>query len=249
MKFKLITYNVWQGRHLDKVIQFLQSEKADIVCLQEVGMRGQGQGAAEVNLFEEIKQGLGIDGIYRRYFWADEGQGKYDMGIAIYTGLPVREIKEFRYERRATEEILEAGGKDRYNIPRVLIGQKIGIGGGKLWVFTTHHTITPHAGVTEHQLQATKQVKGFLADYDEYILCGDMNTPYGNENYELLSQGLADVSKPTEPTLHPTIHKVGYKRYHVDYVFIKGKGIKQVSTRIPVMDASDHLPVVVELEV
>jgi endonuclease/exonuclease/phosphatase (EEP) superfamily protein YafD len=73
-----------------------------------------------------------------------------------------------------------------------------------------------------------------------------MNTPYGNENYRLLTAGLTDVSG-TEPTLHPTFHKVGKNGYHVDYVFLKGEKLDALETRIPVVDASDHLPVVVEL--
>lgn len=249
VQIKLVTYNIWHGTHLEKVIEFLRQERADIVCLQEAGTSGRGQKASEISIFDEIKAALGIPGVFKNTFWGSEGQGKYNLGNALLTQRPVVDEREFYYERKLTGKVLEGGGKDRYNLPRVLLGQKLVLGERELWVFTGHHTITPEGGVTEHQLAATREVKRFLGDFDEYILCGDMNTPYGNKNYKMLSEGLTDWSEPPTPTLHPTIHKVGYKGYHVDYVFAKGQGMKHLKTRIPVVAASDHLPVVVELEV
>jgi len=252
MQIKIITYNIWHGMYLEKVIDFLQQEKADIICLQEVARVGQKQRAVvpQVDLFNQIKTGLGMDGTYQRMCWGTVGRGTFDIGMVVFSAHPMMELTTYRYEREETGEVLEVdlGGKDQYSIPRVLLGVKISAEQRNFWVFNAHHTITPNGGVTEHQLKATRVVKEYLNEYDEYILCGDMNTPYGNKNYDLLSEGLTDLSNPTEPTLHPTIHRVGHKGFHVDYVFAKGDKIKHIKTRIPMIDASDHLPVVVELE-
>jgi len=229
---KLITYNIWHGKYLNKVIEFLVREKPDVVCLQEV----------DTGIFNEVKQVMGMGGEYRRMFWWERGKQRLELGVAILTRWPITETKEFYYEKMARETMVEPEIRDRYDLPRVILGVKI----GETWIFTTHFTITPEATVTKRQLKSVKEVKGFLADYDDYVLCGDMNTPYGNETYKRLSEGLVDVSGK-EPTLHPRIHKVGNKGYHVDYVFYKSSRIKQISTRIPLVDGSDHLPVVVEL--
>lgn len=239
MKIKVITYNIWHGKFLDKVIDFLRGEAADVICLQE----------ATAEVFESLERALKLGGRYKRMFRGDEGEGEYELGNAVLTKFEMLETNEFNYEREMTEEILRGADEDRYNLPRLMLGQGLKVGSAGLWVFNTHHTITPNGEVTEHQLTATRQLKDFLKKYDRYILCGDMNTPYGNENYKLLSQGLSDWSGPPTPTLHPTIHKVGFKGYHVDYVFAKGQGMKHLATRIPVVAASDHLPVVVELEI
>jgi endonuclease/exonuclease/phosphatase (EEP) superfamily protein YafD len=74
-----------------------------------------------------------------------------------------------------------------------------------------------------------------------------MNTPFNTETYQILAVGLNDVSKPDLPTLHPTIHPAGHMRYHVDYVFLKGKKLVAEKSEVPVVDGSDHLPVIVNL--
>ena len=53
----------------------------------------------------------------------------------------------------------------------------------------------------------------------------------------------------TKRTIHPTIHRAGEKELAVDFVFHKGEGFEVVDSRVPLVDISDHLPVVVEYEV
>ena len=251
MRLKLITYNIWHGTKLDGVVEFLKQEPADIVCLQEVGTQGRGLAADETtNIYEFLAQALGMKGEYRRMLWGDIGKGQFDLGVAIFSRLPMGQTVDFRYERtKDIDEILEPALRDRFFLPRVLLGVELTLGQRKLWVMTTHMTITSDAGESNRQKESIIEVKGFLKNYEEYILCGDMNIPYGTETYRLLADGLADISNPKEPTLHPTVHKVGEMGYHVDYVFLKSETIKPILTRIPVIEASDHLPVVVELEV
>jgi endonuclease/exonuclease/phosphatase family metal-dependent hydrolase len=250
MKFKLITYNIWDGTHLDVVLEFLKREQAEVYQLQEVGITGKGLARDQkTNILTRVNQELNLEGIYQRMFWGDHGQGKFDMGVATWSRWPVQETVTFNYERPATEEMLMPAGKDRYNLPRVILGVKVKLPGRDLWCFNTHFTISPEATVTEHQLENARRVKGFLENYPEYILTGDMNTPFQSETYKVLSKGLKDVSLGELSTLHPTIHPVGNLGYHVDYVFIKGARIKHEGTRIPLEDGSDHLPVVVDLNI
>jgi endonuclease/exonuclease/phosphatase family metal-dependent hydrolase len=250
MKLKVITYNIWHGKYLEKVLDFLQAEKPDVIQLQEVGTVGRGFKVEDtLNIFETVKQKLGMQGEFRRMFWGNQGEGRYDMGVATLTNFPVAEVVDFYYERPVTQLELDAAVKDRYWLPRVLLGLKLKLADIPLWFFNTHFTITPNASVTERQLESVAQVRGYLNQYDDYVLTGDMNTPYKTTTYERLVEDLSDISKPQEPTLHPIIHTVGHLGYHVDYVLYKSKRVRCSKTRVPLVDGSDHLPVVVELEV
>lgn len=248
MPLKLITYNIFHGKYLDRVIDFLKTEKPDVLCLQEAATSGLGLAANDMNMFEEIKTRLDMSGEYRRMCWGEKDSGKYDIGVAILSRVPVTGWIDFRYERDVTKKVLEPSLEDRYNLPRVLLGAKIDLNGVEQWVFNTHFTITPDAQSNSHQLTQAHRVKQFLADYPDTILCGDLNTAYQTETYRILSEGMIDVSLGEIPTLHPTIHPVGYLNHHVDYVFLPPKGVNHISTRVPVVDGSDHLPIVVELE-
>jgi endonuclease/exonuclease/phosphatase family metal-dependent hydrolase len=251
MKLKLITYNIWHGTKLPELVEFFQTHKADVYCLQEVSVQGVAFDASQqINLFKEIETVIGVKGDYERMFWGNEKLGKYDMGVAIFSRFPVLERVTFTYEREVTETVMVADGDDRYNLPRKLLGNKLDLPGGRqLWVMTTHFTITPEATVTDWQLRSVDQLQGFLKDYPEFILTGDMNTPYGNETYRRLTEIMEDVSPHDRPTLHPTIHPVGQLNLHVDYVFLKGEKLKAEKREVLMVSASDHLPVVVDLEV
>lgn len=245
---KLVTYNIFHGRYWDKAADFLQEEKAEIVCLQEVGRKSINFQPSEVDMIEDVAKKLNYVYSYSHMFYGDSGTGTYEMGVVILSKFRILETIEFKYERASTDEILEANVKDRYNLPRKLLGVKLDLVGRELWVFTTHFTITPNALPTDQQIKEAIKVKAFLADYDEFVLCGDMNAAYRTETYRILSEGMVDVSLGEEPTLHQTLHRVGHLKHHVDYVFYKGNNLKHVSSKIPMVDGSDHLPIVVEFE-
>ncbi len=248
MKFTLITYNICHGKYLNRALTFVKDEEPAIACFQEMGTTGQDFEANKINLFGEFKQKLGRDGIYERMFWGDTGQGRYDLGVAILTRFKILDSVVYYYEREQTEQAIEPGVTDRYFLPRVLLGVKMQLGLKELWVLTTHFTITPAITPTPHQIKNAHTVKQWLNNFDEYIFCGDLNAGYATETYEIFKLGSKDVSKPELPTLHPTLHPVGHLRPHVDYVFIKSNTLQAVSSRVPVVDGSDHLPVVVEFE-
>lgn len=246
MKFKLITYNIWHGAYFEEVKDFLRSEAADIVCIQEIGRDGLGFARDSTDMVKVMGRELDMRGEYEEMFRGNIGQGEYGFGVAIFSRFTLIEKRILNYELES-REVLEPAIKDRYNLPRRLIGLRYEEL-GDLWVFTTHFTITPDTLPTEHQLTQAKVVQEYVSHYHELILCGDMNTVPDTETYRMLSQGMMDVSLPEKPTLHPRIHLVGDKGYHVDYVFYRSSRLKHVSTRIPLVDGSDHLPIVVEFE-
>lgn len=243
--FKLITYNIWHGKYLERVIDFLREEDADVICLQEVATKGQGVGPKDINIYEIIKSELGYAGVFAPMVEFDEGGGLYNFGLAILTkGKTLHEETHFYFRDFQRFEEWE---RNRYRWPRAVLRADVGLQGERMTVFTTHFLVTPEASVTDYQLKAAYRLREYLDQYDNFILCGDMNTPFGTETYELLSEGLVDGSPVDKPTLHPTIHRVGHLGYHVDYVFLKGEQFEVKESWVPEVDGSDHLPVVVEL--
>lgn len=248
MKFKLVTYNIWHGEYLEQLLAFLKKEQPDILCLQEVSSSGLAQHQSKVNLFTTIKETMRQEGVFERGFWADEGKGKFDGGVAILSRFSMLNKKVWRYERETTQ-ILKPSTTDRYSMPRVLLGSQLKLSSAPIWIFTTHFTISSDASVTPHQLEQAEKVAGFLKSYSEYIFCGDLNTPHGSEVFDKLKGQAQDMVGKVNGTLHPVIHPVGYKGLQVDHVFAKGDRFKVNSAKVPVIDGSDHLPVVVEFEV
>lgn len=248
MKFKLVTYNIWHGTFIDKAVKFLQREKPQVVCIQEIGRDGIGFSQHSINMMEQMGRELRMRGEYEEMFRGNIGKGEYGFGVAMFSTFSLEEKRVWLYEHENTQRVFEPAVQDRYYLPRRLVGIRYREL-GNLWVFTTHFTITPDTKPTEHQLKQARVVKDILNNFPESIFCGDMNTVPGTDTYRWLSKNMVDVSMPETPTLHPTIHSVGSKGYHVDYLFYASDRLKHLKTTIPVVDGSDHLPVVVEFEV
>lgn len=242
---KLISYNIWQGMYLDPLVKFLQTEQPDIVCLQEVGTSGMGQKHSDDNVFKLIGDTLKLEGDYENMLWADEGEGPFNSGVAILSRFVRTSRMVFRYER-ITNDILRLTDRDRYNVPRVLLGNELLINDKSLWVFTTHFTISPDAQVTQHQLDNAQKVAGQLRKYPEYLFCGDLNTPHGSQVFNVLRGDARDVIGLGYPTLHPKLHRAGHLNLQVDHALVKSDRITIKSSAVPIVDGSDHLPLVLE---
>ena len=101
MRIKFIQVNIYKGRFLDNLLDFLKSEKPDIVSSQEVT-------AGEVNLcqdksanlFETIKNELGFDGVYHADLnFSDMPAARF--GNAVFSRFPILDkkvvvLKDFR---------------------------------------------------------------------------------------------------------------------------------------------------------
>jgi endonuclease/exonuclease/phosphatase (EEP) superfamily protein YafD len=165
--------------------------------------------------------------------------------VALFSKTKLKSVKHDHY----FEPYAQYNETDdwRFSWPPVMLVADVPWNGLDLVVMTTHAPVTYKASVTQRQLAAAQALKSVLPNRDELIFCGDLNTHFNTETYQIIKDGFIDISG-TEPTLHPESHPAGNHGYHVDYVFYRGTQLKHISTRIPVVDGSDHLPVVCEFE-
>lgn len=246
MTFKIITYNIGHGMHIDRVIDFLHQEEPDIICLQEVGTTGQSLMPKDINLFDQLQDSLGLPAVFEEAFICRNDTGEWNMGQATFAkSMTGHEL--INYE--AGETIVEDINKSRYRVNRNALVTTHLIDDYQFKIANTHFTLTPEASVTEQQKVAAHHLSDALAGEPDIMLVGDMNTPSGNETYDIFTQGFTDVTDGQLPTLHPTIHRVGFKGHHVDYILYRGTRLRHCSAHIPVVDASDHLPIIAEFEI
>jgi endonuclease/exonuclease/phosphatase family metal-dependent hydrolase len=110
-------------------------------------------------------------------------------------------------------------------------------------VISTHFTWSPGGTVTQLQKDHMQKVLSFLQKEQEFILCGDFNTPRGNELYGLLATQYRDNIPPDiDTTVDPNLHRVKYLKYVVDGMFsTPGYLFQSVRVRAGV---SDHKAIV-----
>jgi endonuclease/exonuclease/phosphatase family metal-dependent hydrolase len=232
---RVMTYNIHVGVGMDKkldlqrIAEVINAEDADLVGLQEVD-RGvkRTEGKDEIAELAQLTQ--------MNYAFAhnlDYQGGQY--GVAILSRFPIKQIDHRKYENRREAE------------RRGMIRVEIEVAGRTINFVTTHLDYQFEEGrvfETEQMLKFLEGVKGPL------IVVGDFNDEPGGNAYKLMLTRFNDawiIAKKKEQGLsYPADKPV--KR--IDYIFTRRsdrlgvKGPKIVTTL-----ASDHLPVVAEIQI
>ena len=233
---RVMTYNIHVGVGMDKkldlerIADVIKKEKPDLVGLQEVD-----RGVKRTEGRDEIVELAGLTGM--QYAFAhnlDYQGGQY--GVAILSRFPIRQIDHRKYENRREAE------------RRGMIRVEVDVGGGKIINFVTTHL---DYQFDDGRLFEAEQMLTFLRQVKEpLIVVGDFNDEPSGNSYKLMLTGFEDA------WIRGAFKEAGYtypadkpvKR--IDYIFTR-RSDNIRTKRAWVVDtlASDHIPVVAELEI
>ncbi|MDB5440617.1 MAG: endonuclease [Caulobacteraceae bacterium] len=240
MGLRVMTYNVHRcvgtDRRLDpaRIADVIATAEPDVVALQELDVgRARTGGVDQAHALADL---LGM----RSHFHAALKVEEERYGDAILTALPERLIKAGPLPGYPRIPGLE---------PRGALWVEV-VKDGQPWqVINTHLGLVPK----EQQVQAAALVRDWLADerfVAPGVLLGDFNAPPHTVAYRTLAAALRDAQGlhgRTPTACFPS----GFPFLRIDHVFVTGKvRVAQVSSPFhpKARVASDHLPLVVDLE-
>lgn len=247
---KIIQINIWKGKMLPALVDFLQPEAPDLITMQEVS------GGAEnlhpdktIDLFAHLKKQLAYDGAYALEYHV-AGYPKAYAGKAILTNGTII-AKNIVWIRPMHEIPRKKNQRDYPNLPRNLLDCTIRLKRKTLHVICAHGAWTHNPTDTPEKIRQAKLMVDYLKTLHEqpYILAGDLNVAPNTEVIRLL-ETVAHNAVTAPPsnitrTTHPRIHKTaGFKPQGVlcDYLFTSSH-FTVVSIDAPEVAVSDHLPV------
>ncbi len=242
---RLMTYNVHRcvgtDRKLDveRVAEVIAAEQPDVVALQELDVgRMRTRSVDQAHRLAEL---LKMTFHFHPAMTVEEEL----YGDAILTALPERRIKakELPLYRRVPG--LE---------PRGALWVEVEFEGHKVQIINTHLGLIPQ----EQKRQAAALLGPDWMGADEWvapgIVLGDFNaTPY-SATYRMLRTALRDAQAPTPTWPRPATATFpsSFPFMRIDHVFLT-KGLETRGVRSPydarARLASDHLPLVVDLEI
>lgn len=241
MKIRLMTYNVHRcvgvDRKLDveRVAEVIAACEVDVVALQELDVgRARTRGVDQAHRLAELLR-------MKSHFHPAMKVEEEHYGDAILTGLPERLVKTGALPGLPRIRGLE---------PRGALWVAVDAGGVELQVINTHLGLVPK----EQRLQAAALIGPEWMASDAFkgpaVLLGDFNATPLSKTYRMLAgvvrDGQAGYSRPPTATFPST-----FPFMRIDHVFLAGD-IKVTSVESPFdprsRAASDHLPLVMELE-
>ena len=194
---KLLSLNIEGTRHLDKVFDFLDSEKADIICLQESPLsisselRRRGYTTTTVPLTVKIQNGFNFT----------EG--------SIFATLNYHRPDVHYYHRPQERVAVFDINRTRETVAQALIFAEL----GDIHIATTHFTWVPDGRVaSDEQVEDMKNMLDLLDTKPPHILCGDLNIPRNiNRLYEdeILPRYTDAVPDEYKSSLDRSLHRLG----------------------------------------
>jgi endonuclease/exonuclease/phosphatase family metal-dependent hydrolase len=251
MKIKIISLNVWEGQLLDRAIEFFKSEKADILLLQEVYGNNGLVGEDRFRTFEILKDSLGflhanfVPGLRHR-----RNEGKFLQGNAILSRLPLLETDAVFFNDPFNNDFVD-GPENNPNFPHVLQHAKITTPDGELNVFNLHGTWDLDGdNYSQKRQQMSQAIVKAVKDKPKVILAGDTNARPTNRAIQEIEKYLHSVFGHELKSTFNMKHKddPGYATSAVDMVLVSSD-IKVLNKTCSDVDISDHLPLIVELEI
>lgn len=235
MSLKLVSWNIWGGKHLDKVLAQLQEIDADIIGLQEVKEQ------PDLNQAHFLAKKLNMHYHYCSVFTDDRHDETYRLGNAIFSKLPLSE-----------DQCVELSGmryyeKNSLTEPRCACVAEIKYKGIEIKLISTHLGYARDNERTDIRVRQLEQLKQVLRE-EKLLLVGDFNSFPNSFVLNELSQILTNTDSDLTQTSTTDFYTHGQPRYRIDYIFAS-HDLKFKNFQILHTEASDHKPLVVEIEV
>jgi len=251
MKLKLVSLNIWQGHALDAVCEFLAREKPDIITLQEV-YNGTGPALSlQYRSLEELIKRLGLP--YNDYEPAlidNRKEGKIPEGNATLSRFPIVAREAIFFNEPFRDDYIDDITQNP-SMPHILLHSVLETPEGEVNIYNLHGTWDLNGeNFSEKRRQMSEAIIAATSGKSCVIVAGDTNAKPINQAMRNVEKHLISVFGDELATTFNMSRKdnPGYATAAVDMVFVS-HDVQVVSKECPGIDVSDHLPLVVTLEV
>lgn len=227
MKIKVLSWNIWFGKHYHDIVKHLKNAEADIIGLQEVIQDTDGKH----NTAENIAKELG-------YHW------KYEETIQFpYEGRTISWGNAILSRHKILDAKLHelSDGEER----RTALKTTIEIEGKSLTIISTHLVHTHQQASVLQEEQARMLLS--IMPQNRAIVMGDFNALPDSKAIQIMSEKLQHTDSQLDPSWSMYIDgcetcKVDQLIHRLDYIFAT-KDLQIHSFETDYSKGSDHLPI------
>jgi endonuclease/exonuclease/phosphatase family metal-dependent hydrolase len=209
----LVQLNIERDKHLEKVIDFLKSQRPEVFCLQELVQ-------SNIPLLEQASGATCyFTPMHRRVM----NGSKEVLGLGIFSTLPVLLSSAAYYNGSGLPDVLfdpATPQTKRQTEGYAVSWCDIQKDAASFRIATTHFTWTPNGQADSFQREDIQSLLRILKSEGEFVLCGDFNAPRGGEIFSVLAEQFRDNIPPEYTTsLDGSLHRAGPLEYMVDGIF------------------------------
>lgn len=252
MKLKIVSVNLWHGGQLlDGIIEFLKTQDADVVVMQEAFNATDPSVDRQYHSMEILSKELGYEhsdfvADFRDF---DRTDGKAQRGNGILSKYPIIGRDAVFFVRPYTEEYRDVPGQFE-DCPRDLQHVVLDTPVGEVNVFNIQGVWDLNGdNYSDRRRYMAEVVIEAVKDKHNVIVAGDTNAKQANQAILDIEQHLDSVFKRDLVTTFNMRRKdnPGYATAAVDGVFISND-MRVIEKECHDVDISDHLPLSVTVE-
>lgn len=249
MTVRILQWNVLFRESASKILDVLKDADADVLCLQELtSVSGHNEGI-DVPAF--LAEQLGFNYFYQIAQEWDSPGDRHTLGNGIFSRWNLT-----RTDHAFVRPSQGANPHDPAHEGRAYVEADVALPDGTtLTVGTAHLSYIPRGVMTPEKKHEIDALLGIAkAKESRYVLTGDFNEPPESYTVQELARHLQHCGPPFETLTWPTRpfqsqdHREEGLGWRIDYVFAT-KDLAVADAAVLETDVSDHLPIVVELDV
>lgn len=250
---RVLSLNAWAGKEFETLIEYVtnKAEEIDVFCFQEVFDTSKEiklvNGLYRANLFDELRKVLPN---HKGYFApAQDGidfETKVDFqiswGISMFVrkNLFVKEVME-HFIKGEKNTFSGSGETVPRNLQHAIIEHE-----GKEYNIVHLHGLWNGRGKTDTQerIEQSEKIKRVIQGKTNLVLCGDFNLLPDTQSLKILEEGLTNLIKEYKITSTRSRFYEKPEKF-ADYTLVS-KDINVKNFEVPNVDASDHLPMILD---
>lgn len=255
MKLKIICLNLYEGGLLlDSALDFFDSEQPDILLLQEVFDGKDSSLPQNYRTIEELKFHFPDWSYYfEPEFLLVRDEDKVEIGNAIFSRFPILNSWSSDFGIPYGEYPLVPADGDYSKDPKNIQCAEIEVEGQVITACNLHGIWGLDGGDNEARLKMSQIIIDQVKNKKNLILAGDFNVKPNTQTISNIENHLVNVFKDELETTFNLSRKnldkfPGYVSAVVDMFFVSSD-LQVENHYCPNVDASDHLPLVVEITI
>lgn len=251
MKIKILQLNFWHGGELfENIIQFIKTEKPDIITCQEV-LNGDVTGVVRALTTLEVMSAT-FD--YLHVFSPLSLLGRdprVEQGLAVLSRFPLAQQETIFFDSPYRYYPMTRDRFDWSDCPSGAVFASIKTPSGDLRVGSVHGIWSTHGRDSKKRDLMIDKLIAEIDGKERTIVAGDFNMNPDTEAISRLEKNLSNVFGRELTTTFNLKYKPktgGWNKAVVDMMFVS-PDIKVVDHYCPKVDISDHLPMIAVIEV
>ena len=233
---KLIFLNIELDKHLDRIIPFLQKERPDVVCLDEVLQKD----------IPRLEKELGMRSEYEPMVLWDTGRDWEPWGTALLSAHKLTNPRRDYYHGEPGILHRQVPGDTKLT-NRFLLSAELVLNNIAYRFGIVHFIWTPDGQVSDFQRSCLTTLLQTLKEFPGIVFCGDFNAPRGGEIFDTIATHYTDwIPKEYTSSIDGQFHRAGALPYMVDGLF-STPDYRSTNVRL-VSGVSDHMAIVADIE-